>query len=183
VTVAAEVAKTLGAPLDIVLVRKVGAPMQPELAIGAVVDGGTPVVVRNDEVIRVTHTPEEEFGEICRRELAEIERRRRVFAGNREPIDPSGRVTIVIDDGIATGATMRAALQATRKRHPKKLVLAVPVAPRDTLEKLQSDVDDIICLTDLHPYGAVGYFYDDFEQLTDSDVIDALAEARRGLVE
>lgn len=174
VPVAAEVAKALNAPLDIILVRKIGAPMQPELAVGAVVDGGSPVVVRNEEVIRLTRTQENEFSEICRRELAEIERRRRLFAGNRNALDPLGRVVIVIDDGIATGATMRAALQATRQRHPRKLIVAIPVGSREALGDLRNFADEVICLTDLEPYGAVGYFYDDFSQLSDSDVIEAL---------
>jgi len=175
VPVAAEVAAALRAPLDIILVRKIGAPMQPELALGAVVDGKTPIVVRNNEIIRDTRTSEEAFQRTCRKELEEIERRRAQFTGGHEALDPTGRVTIVIDDGIATGATMRAALQATRQRQPKKLVLAVPVAPYDTLEDLRREADDVVCLGDLHPYGAVGHFYDDFGQLSDRDVTDLLS--------
>jgi putative phosphoribosyl transferase len=174
VPVAAEVAAALGSPLDIVLVRKIGAPMQPELAIGAVVDGGDPIVVHNPEVERLTDTTPEQFEVLCQQELTEIERRRRRFLGNRTPLDPRGRVVIVIDDGIATGATMRAALQATRTRKPAKLVLAVPVAPTEMLQDLRQEVDEVICLTRLEPFGAVGYFYDDFRQLSDDDVIDVL---------
>ena len=174
VPVAAEVAAALGSPLDIVLVRKIGAPMQPELAIGAVVDGGDPIVVHNSEVERLTDTTPEQFEVLCQQELTEIERRRRRFLGNRTPLDPRGRVVIVIDDGIATGATMRAALQATRTRKPAKLVLAVPVAPTEILQDLRPEVDEVICLTRLEPFGAVGYFYDDFRQLSDDDVIDVL---------
>jgi predicted phosphoribosyltransferase len=119
VPVAAEVAKALRAPLDLILVRKIGAPVAPELAVGAVVDGGSPTIVRNPEIIRLTDTSEIQFQRICKKELAEIERRRHLFLGNRPPIDPRGRVVIVIDDGIATGATTRAALSAIRTRHPK----------------------------------------------------------------
>lgn len=175
VPVAAEVAKVLRAPLDIVLVRKIGAPMAPELAVGAVVDGGSPTIVRNPETIRLTGTTETQFQTICRKELAEIERRRELFLGILPPIDPRGRVVIVIDDGIATGATTRAALWAVRMREPKKLVLAVPVASTEAINDLRHDVDDIICLEKLEPFGAVGYFYSDFSQLTDQDVIEILA--------
>src|SRR5216684_4031468 len=124
VPVAAEVAAALGAPLDLILVRKIGVPMQPELAMGA---------VANDEVIRMAGVDEAQFEAVRDRELAEIERRRELYLGNRAPVDVTGRVAIVIDDGIATGATTRAALRATRARKPSKLVLATPVAPTDTL--------------------------------------------------
>jgi len=174
VPVAAEVASALDASLDIILVRKIGAAMQPELALGAVVDGGEPVVVRNPNVIESTATNEEEFEVLCKRELEEIERRRARFVGKRTPLNPEGRVVIVIDDGIATGATMRAALQATRARKPKKLVLAVPVAPVNSLRTLRGEADEVVCLTDMGPFGGVGHFYDDFRQLTDSDVIETL---------
>ena len=175
VPVAAEVATQFDAPMDIILVRKIGAPMQPELALGAVVDGGEPIVVRNPYVIESTATSEEEFRQLCQAEIAEIERRRARFLGKRAPLDPQGRVVIVVDDGIATGATMRAALQATRARRPRKLVLAVPVAPSDTLESLRGEVDEVVCLTNLGPIRAIGYYYDDFRQLTDADVIDVLS--------
>ena len=174
VPVAAQVAEALDAPLDLILVRKIGAPQQPEIALGAVVDGGQPIVVHNRDVERAARTTPVEFNAICNRELAEIERRRRSLLGNRAPLSPTGRTAIVVDDGIATGATMRAALRATRMRNPKQLVLAVPVAPARVMADLQSEVDDVVCLTDLDPFGAVGYFYDDFHQLSDADVIDVL---------
>jgi predicted phosphoribosyltransferase len=178
VPVAAEVASFLRAPLDLILVRKIGAPMQPELAIGAVVDGGAPVTVRNRELIEDTGTSEREFQALCKRELAEIERRRAEYLGGRTPADPKGRIAIVIDDGIATGATMRAALQATRMRKPKKLILAVPVAPAETLESLRQEADEVICLETPKYFGAVGHFYEDFGQLTDDDVRDILVRAQ-----
>ena len=172
---AAEVASALNAPLDIILVRKIGAAMQPELALGAVVDGGDPIVVRNPNVIESTATTEEEFEILCRCELQEIERRRARFVGKRTPLNPEDRVVIVIDDGIATGATMRAALEAMRLRKPRKLVLAVPVAPAISLRSLARETDEVVCLTDMGHFGGVGLFYDDFRQLTDNDVIETLA--------
>lgn len=175
VPVAAEVAAALDAPLDLILVRKIGAPAQPELAMGAVVDGAAPIIVRNEDVIRFSGVEEAEFTAVCDEELAEIERRRRRYIGGRERIDVKGRLVIVIDDGVATGATTRAALQAIRMRQPRKLVLAVPVAPTDTITVLQGEADEVICLEDHEIFGAIGYFYDDFRQTTDQEVIDLLA--------
>ena len=146
VPVAAEVAAALGAPLDLILVRKIGVPGQPELAMGAVADGGQPLIVRNDDVIRIAGVSEKDFKAICASELAEIERRRRIYIGDRRPADVEGRVAILVDDGIATGATTRAALRATRMRNPKKLVLAVPVGPTDTLAELRREADEVVCL-------------------------------------
>jgi predicted phosphoribosyltransferase len=175
VPVAAEVAAMLDAPLDLILVRKIGAPYQPELAMGAVVDGGKPVTVRNEDVIRLSGVSEQEFNATRDEQLAEIERRRKLYLGDRPHPKLEGCVVIVVDDGIATGATMRAALQATRMRKPRKLVLAVPVAPTATLEKLRGDVDDLVCLEDYAQFGAIGYFYSDFRQVSDAEVIDILA--------
>jgi predicted phosphoribosyltransferase len=170
VPVAAQIAESLGAPLDLILVRKIGVPFQPELAMGAVVDGGHRLVVRNDDVIAATGVTETAFQEICDRELVEIERRRRAYLGDRAPVEVSGRAAIVVDDGIATGATTRAALRATRARHPATLVLAVPVAPLNTLASLHLEVDDIVCLESPEDFGAIGMFYDDFRQVTDREV-------------
>jgi putative phosphoribosyl transferase len=174
VPVAAEVATMLNAALDLILVRKVGVPFQPELAMGAVVDGGAPIIVRNDDVIGLAGIDESDFKAICDSELAEIERRRQRYLGSRERVDISGRTAIVIDDGVATGATTRAALRATRMRNPKKLVLAVPVAPTDTLAALRSDADDVICLEDYEFFGAIGAYYADFSQVPDEEVIEML---------
>lgn len=174
VPVGAEVATMLGAPLDLLLVRKIGAPMQPELALGAVVDGASPIVVRNDDVIAITGTTSEEFDAICKRELAEVERRRTRYLADRRPHDPAGKVAIVVDDGIATGATMRAALRATRMRKPKKLVLAVPVAAPDSIEALRGEADETVCLETPAGFGALGYYYADFRQLDDEDVMRIL---------
>jgi putative phosphoribosyl transferase len=174
VPVAAEVARALKAPLGIILVRKIGAPSQPELALGAVVDGNEPVIVRNPHVMAWTGTSQDEFERICRQELAEIERRRDRFLDKRPALKPDGRTTIVVDDGIATGATTRVALRAIRMHHPKKLVLAAPVAASGAMKELRELADDVVCLTELEPLGAVSMFYDDFEQLSDRDVTDIL---------
>jgi predicted phosphoribosyltransferase len=175
VPVAAEVASALDAPLDLALVRKIGVPFQPELAMGAVVDGPDPLVVRNEDVIRLTGTSEAEFAEIRDRELAEIQRRRARYLGGRPHPDLEGQVVIVIDDGVATGATTRAALRASRRRNPKRLILAVPVAPTDTLRELRGEVDEIVCLEDYESFMAIGVYYADFRQVTDEEVTEILA--------
>lgn len=177
VPVAAVVARALKAPLDLVLVRKIGAPGQPELALGAVVDGAHPMIVCNEEILTATGTGAAEFDAIGRREMAEIERRRARYLGKRAPLDVTGRVVIVVDDGIATGATVRAALRATRERGPARLVLAVPVAAPDALKSLRKEVDATVCLATPEKFRGVGQFYDDFRQVTDEEVMDLLARA------
>jgi len=177
VPIGAEIAAALDAPLDLLLVRKIGAPMQPELAMGAVVDGAEPIVVRNDDVIRLLGIDAASFDAVCQSELAEIERRRQRYLAGRPPLEVKDRVAIVVDDGIATGATIRAGLQATRKRQPKKLVLAAPVAPPETLVELQHEADEVVCLESPHFFGAIGAFYADFSQVSDEEVIALLAEA------
>jgi predicted phosphoribosyltransferase len=176
--VAAEVAAALDAPLDLVLVRKIGVPSQPELAMGAVVDGDTPLVVRNEDVIRLAGIDESQFASVRDSELAEIARRRVRYLGGRARAEIAGRVAIVIDDGIATGATTRAALRATRARRPRKLVLAVPVAPSETLAAMRAEADEVVCLHDEEDFGALGYYYRNFRQVTDEEVIAILAHAR-----
>jgi putative phosphoribosyl transferase len=180
VPVASEVAAALDAPLDLILVRKVGLPFQPELAMGAVVDGEVPIIVRNEDVIRSAGISESQFEDVCNRELAEIERRRRLYLGSRERVSIAGRTAIVIDDGIATGATTRAALRATRKRGPKKLVLAVPVAPADSLMAMRKEADEVICLEVHEFFGAIGLYYEDFQQISDEEVVAILARFCRG---
>ena len=175
VPVAAEVATALDAPLDLILVRKIGVPFQPELAMGAVVEGVEPVIVRNEEVIRLTGVSEKDFNAICDQELAEIERRRKRYLGDRPHPRVAGRTVIVVDDGIATGATTRAALRAIRMRKPSKLVLAVPVAPTATLKELRGEADEIVCLEDYEDFGAIGLFYSDFSQVSDAEVTETLS--------
>jgi predicted phosphoribosyltransferase len=175
VPVAAEIAAALDAPLDLLLVRKIGVPMQPELAMGAVVDGANPITVRNGDVIAAAGISEETFARVCDRELAEIARRHRDYLGDRPAAEVAGKTAIVVDDGVATGATTRAALRAIRMRAPKRLVLAVPVGPTETLEALEADVDEVVCPERHENFGAIGYFYEDFHQLEDADVIAILS--------
>jgi predicted phosphoribosyltransferase len=180
VPVAAEVAAALGAPLDLILVRKIGVPYQPELAMGAVVDGPEPLVVRNEDVIRMSGVSEEEFTHVRDHELAEILRRRARYLGNRPHPDIDGRVVIVIDDGVATGATTRAALRAVRNQNPRRLILAVPVAPTETLRELTGEADEIVCLEDHEFFMAIGGYYSDFRQVSDEEVTESLARSAVG---
>jgi predicted phosphoribosyltransferase len=140
-----------------------------------VVDGTPPLVVRNEDVIAMTGVSDSEFSAVCERERAEIERRRQRYLGNRERAEVAGRVAIVIDDGIATGASTRAALRATRMRHPKRLVLAVPVAPTEAIPEMREEADEVVCLEDHELFGAIGYYYRDFSQTSDQEVIESIA--------
>jgi predicted phosphoribosyltransferase len=142
--------------------------------MGAVVDGEQPLIVRNQDVIELTGVSEPTFDAVCKEELAEIERRRERYLGSRARSAVKGQVVIIVDDGIATGATTLAAIRALRKREPKELVLAVPVAPFDTLQRLHSEVDAIVCLDAPSDFGAIGYYYRDFRQVSDDEVIAIL---------
>ena len=142
--------------------------------MGAVVDGGAPLIVRNEDVIQLAGIQESEFKAVCDGELVEIERRRQRYLGSRERVDVSGHTAIVIDDGVATGATTRAALRATRMRNPKRLVLAVPVGPTDNIAELRSEADDVVCLEDHEFFGAIGVYYANFSQVSDEEVIEIL---------
>lgn len=176
VPVAAEVARALDAALDLLIVRKIGVPFQPELAMGAVADGPEPLVVRNEEVIRLAGVSEADFAFVRDRELAETRRRRARYLAGRSHPDLKEQAVIVIDDGVATGATMRAALRSVRAQEPSRLVLAVPVAPTDTLRELRAEVDEIVCLEDYRRFGAIGAYYADFSQVSDEQVAAILAD-------
>jgi putative phosphoribosyl transferase len=175
VPVALEVAQVLKAPLDLLLVRKIGVPWQAELAAAAVVNGEQYDLVRNEAVIAMAGMQEEDIKPEVAKALIEIERRRKLYLGTHSPVQVAGHTAIVVDDGIATGTTVKAALQALRKRNPKRLVLAVPVAPSQTIDELGAYVDDIICLQQPEPFSSVGNFYRDFRQVDDAEVIKMLA--------
>ncbi|MGE0658353.1 MAG: phosphoribosyltransferase [Reyranellaceae bacterium] len=178
VPVALEVARALKAPLDLLLVRKIGVPRQPELAAAAVVDGEAPDIVYNDTVLKATGLRQTDVEKLAQKELAEIDRRRKLYMKDRPPFSVAGRTAIVVDDGIATGTTVKAALKALKRRRPEKLVLAAPVAPADTLDRLRRHVDEVVCLHQPQPFGAIGYFYDDFHQVPDDEVIEQLERSR-----
>lgn len=177
VPVGCEVAKALGAPLDLVLVRKIGAPSQPELAVGAVVDGEHAETVLNRDLVEALGLSDDFIKQETARQLEEIERRRRAYLGSRPRHRIGGRTAIVVDDGIATGATVRAALVGVRRGAPKRLVLAVPVAPPETVERLRTDVDEIVCLQAPVAFFAISQFYVEFPQLSDEEVTDLLRRA------
>jgi predicted phosphoribosyltransferase len=168
-----EVAWTLGAALDVFIVRKLGVPGREELAMGAVASGG--VRVLNDEIVRGLGISEDEIDAAVARELQELGRRGRLYRGDRPPPDVAGRTVILVDDGLATGATMRAAVAALRQQHPARIVVAVPTASPDTCESLKAEADDVICAMTPEPFFAVGHWYEDFTQTTDNEVRELLA--------
>jgi putative phosphoribosyl transferase len=177
VPVAFEVACSLEAELDLLIVRKIGAPGYEEYGIGAVVDGAEPQLVLNEAIVRQLAPSPNYIRDQFHKQLAEIERRRRAYLGGRQPIPARGRTVIVVDDGIATGGTVRAGLRALRKTEPARLILAVPVAPADVLRDLRSECDEIVCLATPEPFHAVGAHYVDFTQTTDQEVIALLGRA------
>ncbi|MCC7352139.1 MAG: phosphoribosyltransferase [Anaerolineae bacterium] len=179
VVVAAVVAHALGAPLDVVISRKIGAPENPELAIGAVAGGGARVL--DTRLIRMLGVPRHYVEAEMARQEAEIARRETVFRGNRPPVEVAGRTAIIVDDGIATGATTSATLRALRQKNPAALVLAVPVAPRQAIKRLQREADRVVCLFTPRRFWAVGLYYAYFEQTTDEEVVSLLrAQERAG---
>jgi putative phosphoribosyl transferase len=175
VAIGAEIARLLGAPLDIVLVRKIGVPWQRELALGAVADGGTPEIFIDERMAESLAVPHDYVRAETARQLAELERRRRIYCAGRPPLEIAGRTAIVVDDGIATGATMRVALRAARRQGPARLVLAAPVAPAETLATLSGEADETVCVTAPQGLGAIGYYYEDFHQMSDAEVTALLA--------
>jgi predicted phosphoribosyltransferase len=175
VPVAFEVARSLGVPFDIFLVRKLGAPGQEELAMGAIASGG--IVVINHEVVDGLRIPQEMIEAEIARERAELTRREALYRGDRPPIDVSGRIVILVDDGLATGSTMRAAVRALRRRNPASIVVAVPTAAPSTCEEFQTIADACISTITPEPFRAVGLWYENFEQTSDQEVIDLLAQS------
>jgi putative phosphoribosyl transferase len=168
VPVAFEVARVLRAPLDVFVVRKLGVPGHAELALGAVASGG--VRVLNEDVVAALGLDEEAIEGIAERELAEVERRERVYRGERPPPELRGKVAILVDDGLATGASMRAAALAARKLGPQQVVVAVPVAADQTCNEFRDDVDEVVCAFTPEPFYAVGRWYENFEQTSDEEV-------------
>lgn len=177
VPAAVEIAKALDAPLDLLLVRKIGAPGQEELAAGSIVDGERPDLILNEEIIAALGMSRAQIDSVAARELREIERRRALYLPGRAPVSAAGRTAILVDDGVATGASMKAAIAAVRRRTPERIVVAVPVAAPDTAAELASLADDVVCLATPARFGAVGLYYRDFHQLEDDEVIALLAAA------
>src|ERR1700761_1873567 len=180
VPVAYQVAKALNSSLDVFVVRKLGAPRQPELAMGAIASGGVRVV--NDEVVRALHITPEQLVETAERETLELERREHAYRGDRSPADVEGKCVLLVDDGVATGYTMRAAVAALRQRQPKRIIIAVPVAARDTCAELQRYADAVLCLMTPYDFAAVGQWYRRFDQTSDDEVrllLERSAEADR----
>jgi len=173
VPVAAEIARALAAPLDLVIVRKLGAPGQPELAAGALVDGDPPDVVLNADIVQACGLSDAALAQLVAHERLELDRRRRAF-GRARPVQVTGRTVIVVDDGAATGASMKAAIRALRRRSPREIIVAIPAAPRETAAELAAMADRLVCLEQPAPFLALGHHSRDFPQLPDEEVIAIL---------
>ena len=179
VPVAYEVARTLDAPLDLFLVRKLGTPGHQELAMGAIASGG--VRVLNDDVVQWYGIREEDIEAVAHEESRELQRREITYREGREPVSIEGRTVILVDDGLATGSTMRAAVKAVRMHRPSRVVVAVPVGARDTCDELGAIADEVVCLGTPEPFSAVGQWYLDFSQTTDDEVRQLLADHARSI--
>ena len=179
VPVAFEVARALGVPLDVFIVRKLGVPGQEEFAMGAIASGGARLI--DAALVRDLAISSAEIDAVAKAETRELERRERQYRGDRAFPELAGRTVIVVDDGLATGATMRVAVAALRGEHPARIVVAVPVAPWETCEALRQAADDVVCAVTPEPFHAVGLWYEDFRQTTDEEVHDLLERARHEL--
>ena len=176
VPVAFEIAKALSAPLDVFVVRKLGVPGQPELAMGAIASGG--VRVLNRDVVRALRISEHTIESVAESERDELARRETVYRGERAPLEIEGRTIILVDDGLATGATMKAAVEAVREQHPKEVIVAVPTASPDVVAVFRRIADKVVCAATPTPFHAVGASYERFDQTTDKEVQDYMARAR-----
>jgi putative phosphoribosyl transferase len=176
VPVAAEIARALKAPLDLVIVRKVGAPGNPELAVAAIVDGNPPDVVLNREIVEAYGLDDITLGILTDRERPELERRRRIYRAGLPPLPIAGKTAILVDDGAATGTTMKVTVRALRRRSPRGIVVALPVAPPETAAELAREADRIVCLSEPSRFQALGYHYREFPQLTDEEVVGVLRQ-------
>jgi len=177
VVTAYEIAKELGSPLDIIIPRKIGAPGNPELAVGAVTEDGTTIL--NNRLIAGLRISESYIESEKERQIEEIKRRVKAYRGEAPPKDLEGKTVILVDDGIATGATVRAAIHSIKRSRPSTLVVAVPVGPPDTIEELRGEVDRLVCLVSYEPFFAIGQFYEDFSQVEDKNVVNLLKRARK----
>jgi len=175
VPVGVEIARELGAPLDVFVVRKLGLPEQPELAMGAIASGG--VRVLNDEVVEAAAVPPETIEEVAAREQGELVRREREYRGERPALRVEGKTVILVDDGLATGSTMRAAVRALREQRPAQIVVASPVAPPATCEVLGGEADEVVCARTPEPFVAIGAWYERFPQVSDHEIRGLLAKA------
>ncbi|WP_371822077.1 phosphoribosyltransferase [Martelella soudanensis] len=174
VPVAVEVALALGARLDLVIVRKVGAPGNPELAVAAIVDGNPPEVVLNREIIEAYGLQDEQLSALIARERPELERRRAVYRAERQPLSVKGKTVILVDDGAATGTTMKVAARAIRRRSPARIILALPVASPEAVSDLSREADRIVCLSQPSHFRALGFHYREFHQLDDAEVLELM---------
>lgn len=176
VVIGYEVAKMLNAPLDIIVARKLGAPFQPELGIGAIAPNG--IRILNNELIRLLNIPESEIENIIQSETTEMNRRIDFYRKDLPQVDLKDKTVIVVDDGLATGVSTNAAVLAIKQMNPKKIILAVPVAPPNTASRFKKEVDEFLCLNQPPDFYAVGYYYKDFRQITDEEVIDLLQKSK-----
>jgi putative phosphoribosyl transferase len=175
VEVAYEVALRLNAELDVFLVRKLGAPFEPELAMGAIAEGG--ILLLNDAVVNYMGISKDSIESAAKQELAELERRLKLYRNGRPALELKGKTVLIVDDGLATGATMKAALKAIKRKEPQKIIVAVPVGAPTTCMEIKSEADEVICLKSPEPFTAVGSWYNIFEQTTDQQVQELLKKA------